>query len=275
MNKLIFLFLNLLFLLCYSKYEVWGQKALNEMRSIQSYGGYDVPYYNIPIVIGYIILNTSSKIKIIKHYRGKLTPKSLFLQTPNTFVIDTIFNSDTLEGLVKLCVVNQSYRRNSTDIWYNNIHFFPNNIDKYMLYIPCKNIKMIIVNYNEKENKVNDKTPLKHLIWIPDKKFGLLRLVQSKGDYKIYDNYIYTGKIDTTYKKFGKIMFIENKDNKQMIYDHLHCPIQLSRRWILNFINNNYHQQFTKKDFASTKEMLNYILDKESEREENKNKISN
>jgi hypothetical protein len=47
---------------------------------------------------------------------------------------------------------------------------------------------------------------------------------------------------------------------------------------ILNFINKRYNQHFTFKGinrFKNIDEMLNYILDQESAREENKNKTSN
>jgi hypothetical protein len=44
---------------------------------------------------------------------------------------------------------------------------------------------------------------------------------------------------------------------------------------ILAFINKRYSQQFTDKDFKNKGAMFNYILDKENEREENNNKISN
>lgn len=87
----------------------------------------------------------------------------------------------------------------------------------------------------------------------------LYRLVAEKGEAKIYDNFLEMG----TWK--NKTLLVGPKDTIQLFGEFAYSlHFGNKRPLLLKFINGRYHAKMRKRDFKTTEEMFNYILDKEN-----------
>lgn len=200
------------------------------------YGGRGVSYETAPKMSGYIMLNT--------RYLKGLMHRTYMAEAR----FDTLVNSDTLRGRINLFILGGFV---DIELSNQNVVSVPHY---YITSIVGSSLPKII------------KSLTRWVIISPRAYNPFGRLLAQKGNMTIYDN----SQWDSSYRKYECPMFFRNGHEEIKI----NSMFGSARKTLIKFIKKRYAVDFSKNRLIDERALIQYVLIRESEMENEKNELN-